>query len=107
MCVKQKAEYKSLSKITIITMQVVTKYTEDFRLSFILSLDIIVELTAKSLSITINKLVKLSASGGLSCLTPPGSFAVSDLVTCDLPVLPVKWRGLPPKQDALRRENTA
>lgn len=57
-----------------------------------------------SLSITINKLVKLGASGGLSCLTPPGSFAVSDLVTCDLSVLAVKWRGLPPKQDALRRE---
>lgn len=63
--------------------------------------------TAMSLTITINNLVELGASGGLRCLTPPGSFAVSDLVTCDLSVLAVKWRGLPPEQDALRRVTRA
>lgn len=61
--------------------------------------------TAESQFITINKLVKLCASSGLSSLAPPGSFPVSDLVTCDLPVLAIKRRGLPPKHDALTGEN--
>lgn len=71
---------------------------------FILTLAIIGELTLESVSITVNELVKLGASSGLGCFAPPGSFPVSDLVAGDLPILPVKGWGLPPKHDALRGE---
>lgn len=60
-----------------------------------------VELTAESVPITADELEKLSASSGLACFTPPGSFPVSDLVAGDLPILAVEGRGLPPKHDAL------
>lgn len=62
-----------------------------------------VEPTAEPALITTDELEKLSASGGLARLTPPGSFPVSDLVAGDLPVLAVQGWGLPPKHDALGR----
>ncbi len=51
---------------------------------------------AESVHFTGDQLEKLGASGGLGGFTPPGSFPVSDLVTCDLPILAVQGRGLPP-----------
>ncbi len=63
---------------------------------------IIVELTAESVPITVDELVKLGASSGLGCFTPPGSFAVSDLVAGNLSILAAKGWWLPPKHDALK-----
>lgn len=59
---------------------------------------------AKPVSITINDLVQLGASGGLGCFTPTGTFPVSDLVAGDLPILVTKGWGVPPKHDALKED---
>lgn len=59
----------------------------------------------KSGSVTLDELVQLGASCGLSGLTPPRTFPVSDLVAGDLSVLGALGRRLPPERDALRRRS--
>lgn len=67
---------------------------------------IIVQLAADSEAITGDEFEKLGASSDFRCFTPPGPFPVSDLVAGNLPILAAKGRGLPPKHDALRMEET-